>query len=396
MGREELTMRSRRHLLFLFIAALLLISPLDSLLFSSMDGTQEQVRLHYSTDWQIEPSFKYDALCFINVLTGDPFYLKHYEEDYKEFKSLLTKPVKLALNNLKKEIKDKAQSIISAVLCLYFSAVDEVDLDGLLKTIDDYGTMQDNLKKTPYYTPSGWQLFLSIRKDLKTIFHFLKDIQFELYWERHILPRTADKIRSMRQEVLKYNITEEIESHLGKRLVSRRIKVYVLYYSKPHALKITGTRYLTNADWPLVIVLRTAVHELMHPPYDIKEDTELRQALFRLNVDSFLMDKVLDHNPSFGYNTFEGFLEEDCVQALDQIICEKLKIGLDPYRRWKETDDGMHVLAVALYSLMKEYAFDQKGERFRDFLLRMANSDELAPGKIKSLYDRFYRERLPD
>ena len=176
MVAEGLSVKSRQLRPLLFISALLLIFLGYALGLAPLHRTQQQVRLHYETDWQIEPSFKYDALCFLNVLTGDPFYLKHYGEDYKEFKSLLTKSAKRALSNLEKEIKDKAKSIISAVLCLYFSAVDVVDLDGLLKTLDDYGLMQENLKNSPYYTPTGWQLFLSIREDLRTLFLFLKDI----------------------------------------------------------------------------------------------------------------------------------------------------------------------------------------------------------------------------
>ena len=106
------------------------------------------------------------------------------------------------------------------------------------------------------------------------------------------------------------------------------------------------------------------------------------------------MDKVLNHNPSFGYNTFESFVEEDCVQALDQVTSEKLKIAIDPRKRWKESDDGMHDLAVALYSLMKKYKFSESREGFRNFMVRMIRSGELSPGKIRTLYELFYRKTI--
>jgi hypothetical protein len=38
---------------------------------------QQEVRMHYITDWKIEPSLKYDAICLINTLTGDPFYARY-------------------------------------------------------------------------------------------------------------------------------------------------------------------------------------------------------------------------------------------------------------------------------------------------------------------------------
>jgi hypothetical protein len=144
-------------------------------------------------------------------------------------------------------------------------------------------------------------------------------------------------------------------------------------------------------DWPFAIVLRNAVHEMMHPPFDLAGDNELRNALFTFKSDEFLMDRILNHDPAYGYNSFEGFIEEDCVQALEQIINERMGIEIDPHRRWKESDGGMHVFAVALYRVMKEENFNEKGEPFRDFLVRMIQSEKLAPGKLKQIYDDFYK-----
>ncbi len=102
------------------------------------------------------------------------------------------------------------------------------------------------------------------------------------------------------------------------------------------------------------------------------------------------MDKILNHNPSFGYNSFDGFIEEDCVRALEQVVTEKLNIAREAHTRWEDEDDGIHVFAVALYSLMKQDHFNQRPETFRDFLMRMFKSGKLSPGKIKPLYDAFY------
>jgi ABC-type oligopeptide transport system substrate-binding subunit len=131
---------------------------------------------------------------------------------------------------------------------------------------------------------------------------------------------------------------------------------------------------------------------MIHPPYDLPNDAELREALSLLEDDEFLMDKVLNHNPAFGYNSFKGFIEEDCVQALEQIINEKLGIEREARQRWKESDDGMHVFAVALYEVMKEENYNKQGELFRDFLIRMIRSGRLGPGKIKDIYEHFYSE----
>src|SRR6267143_2391612 len=257
----------------------------------------------------------------------------------------------------------------------------------MLKTVKNSVHMKKSLKKTIYYNDSGWQLYESVREDLRTIFVFLKAIQFESYWQRNILPKIERRIDEIKKDLPKYNVITEVEKVLGFGLPSNELTVYILNYSQPHGIRVTGMRFLTDAGYPFKIVMRNAVHEPMHPPYDLVRDTELRQALDSLRSDAFLMDKVNNHNPAFGYNSFEGLIEEDCVQALEQLINEKLKVEVEARRRWKENDDGMHVLAVALHSLMKHENYDGGKEDFREFLLRMIRSGKLAAGKIKPLYD---------
>lgn len=352
----------------------------------------EKPQMHATTDWHIEPSFKFDVLCFLNTLTADPYYLNYYQDEYDRFKPTLTSSVKIALINLKRRIKDENRGIISAFLCLYFSATGDETLNDMLRTLDNGEDMQKNLKQTPYYSEDGWRLFESIREDLTIVFRFLKDVGFESYWQEHIFPRIKEKIVLVEKELPMYNVIAEDEKYLGFPLPSNKITVYMLYYSQPHGIKITGTRFLTDIAWPFVIVLRNAVHEMMHPPYDLANDEELKETLDLLKEDEFLMNKVLNHNPSFGYNSFEGFIEEDCVQAIEQIVNEKLGIAREARRRWKESDNGMHVFAVALYSVMKEENYNKNGEQFRDFLIRMIRGGKLVSGEIRRRNDLFYSE----
>ena len=329
-------------------------------------------------------------LCLLNTLTADSFYFGYYDSEYKKFAPKLTPEAKAALASLKRKIKDEKGEIISASLCLYFSATDDSTLDDLIATLAEPSQMQNNLKKTPYYDDGGWVLFESVRADLGVVFRFLKEIHFEDYWHDTILPIENAKVDSIKSVLPKYNIISEDEALLGFPLSSDKITVYMLYYSQPHGIKITGTRFLTDVAWPFEIVVRNAAHEMMHPPFVSASDSRLVAALNQLKKDDFLMDKVLHHNPAFGYNTFDGFIEEDCVQALEQLINEKLRTEREAHVRWKESDDGMHVFAVALYEVMKKERFNEKHERFQNFLVRNIRSGGLAPGKIKPLYDAFY------
>jgi len=188
----------------------------------------------------------------------------------------------------------------------------------------------------------------------------------------------------------RFNIVPVIEAKLGRALPSNRITVFLLYYSEPHGIKITGTRFLTHYSYPFRIVLRNAIHEMMHPPYDLAHDAELRKDLDSLHADPYLMNKVEHHDPSFGYNTLDGMVEEDCVQALEEVVAEHFGAGHDSRSYWREQDGGIHVFAVTLYSVMQEQHFAEGTEPFPAFLKRMFREGKFVPGQIESTNRLFF------
>lgn len=340
--------------------------------------------------WRVSPSLKYDALCFLNVLTGDPFYRRFYADEYALFEPRLTPAARAALAGLKRKLKDENGNVVSAFLCLYFSADGGETLDGMLAALSRAQRMRDALKRTPYYSDRGWRLFESVRGELRTALLCLKESGFEEYWRREVEPSAARRSEVFAGALAKYDLAGEAERRLGFMLPPGPFEVYVLHFARPHGSRLAGARLVVDESYPSEVVLRVALHELLHPPYLLARDAELRRALGALRADEFLMTKVRGHDPSFGYNSFEGFVEEDCVRALEQLIGERLGVASDARRRWKEEDGGVHVLAAALYELMRREGYAASAEPFRDFLLRALSTRALAPGRIKGLYDSFY------
>lgn len=372
-----------------FLIALLILAALPRAAISQGAGTKTE--FHTGTNWRIQPSLVLDTLCLLNVLTGDPFYVRYYKEEHARFEPQLTSETRAALANLKRKIKDENKNIISAFLALHFSATADRNLDDMLRTLKDSARMKSNLKGTDYYSAKGWRLFESVREELRVIFLFLKAIKFEDYWRQAILPKVEKRISATEKELGGFNVIAEVEQLTGFRLSSDIITVYLLNYSQPHGIRITGTRFIADIAYPFRIVLQNAVHEMLHPPYRLAKDKELKKRLDALRRDEFLMDKVENHNPSFGYNSFESYVEENGVRALDQMVGERFGIAREARARWREEDEGMHVLAAVLYSLMKEEKFDGRQESFRDFLLRVIGSGKLGEGKVKARYEAFYR-----
>jgi hypothetical protein len=379
--------RTGLHALAKLLVAISLLFGLSELLLA-----QQQPAFHTSTDWDLKPSLKFDALCALNVLSGDPYYLAYYKADYDRLSPQLNPDEKTAFANLKRRIKDENGGIISAQLSLYFSATDAESIDDLITVVKDSSTMQRNLKATTYYSDDQWKVYDAARPDLEAALRAMKRIHFEEDWEKHAKPAIDQSIATISKDLPKYNVIPAVESVLGAPRPSNKITIYMLYYSQPHGIKITGTRFLTHYSYPFRIVLRNAIHEMMHPPYDLANDPDLRAALQSLRSDPFLMDKVEHHNRSYGYNTLEGLEEEDCVQALEQILAERFGMGGDPHRYWREQDDGIHVLAVALYSLMKQQGFPIMNETFPSFLKHKIRSGELSNGKIAELNRAFFAE----
>ncbi len=341
------------------------------------------------TKWKLVPSFKYDMCCFLNILTGDPYYREHYPDEPNPYENKLTPKVKQAVDSLFKKLKTDNNIIISAWLCLYFSAIEGEEIYDLIGAVKNPGPLKENFSKTTYYNDESWDIFLSIKEELLVIFEFLKQNDFKKYWNENILPRIEKRINIEKAGIDKYDVIAQNELMLGAKLPSDTITVYMLYYNRPHGIKITGMRFITSIQWPFEITIRTSAHEMMHPPYDYKNDEELRSVIESFRSDEFLMDKVNNHNKSLGYNDLEGLFEEDCVQSMDQIISERLGVSVDARKRWQESDEGIHVLAIALYQIMKEENYGTGSERFRDFLIRTVRSGKLSPGGIKEYYDRF-------
>jgi hypothetical protein len=337
------------------------------------------------TQWKVEGSPAFDACCFINALTGDPYYLEYYKTDFDRWSPKLSPACRTALARLRSN-KEKNGTIISAQLTLYFSAVDVVTLSDILAALHDPGKMKEALQRTPYYSEDGWNEFIAQRDDLVQVFDELRGKGFEQDWQSVVLPKLAKRREELKQKLPGYDIISRQENLLGFALPSHQVTIFLLYYSKPHGIKIVGTRFITHLDYPDRIVLNNAIHEMMHPPYRLQTDPELKKTLDRLRESPFLMEKIQHHNPSFGYNSFEGFIEEDCVQALDQIINEDVGLATEAHTRWQTSDNGMHVLAVSLYQLMKTKHFPEHPDGgFRNFLISEIRNGALTDQQLRRL-----------
>jgi hypothetical protein len=341
-----------------------------------------------ATNWKLDSSLKYDALCLLNVLSGDPYYLHYYQAEYDHFHPLFTPAEQAAFKDLKRTIKDEGHEIVSAKLALYFSVVDDESLPEMIRTAHDSSRMQAALRETSYWNANSWQNYQAARPALETSLRALERVGFSEYWAVNAKPGIDKRIRELSSDLPKYDIVPVIENFLGFSLPSHTIQVYLLAYSEPHGIRITGLRFLTHVSYPFSIVLHNAIHESMHPPYHAAEPN-VRNAIELLGKDPTVLDKVEHHDPSFGYNTSAGYIEEDSVQALEQIVSEKFGVARNPCEYWREQDDGMHVLAIAIYVGYKR-ALSEHPQPFSEWFSTAVNSGQLRGTSLKDTVRSFF------
>ena len=340
------------------------------------------------TEWQLKPSLKFDALCLLNTLSGDPYYLHYYQAEYDHFHPLFTPEEQVAFQTLKRIIKDEGGGIVSATLALYYSVVDDQTLPEMIHTARDSSAMEAALRKTPYWSDEGWKNYEKAKPALETALQALDRAGLPAYWKQTAKPRIERRIAELSPDLPKYNIVPVIESYLGSPLPSRTVTVYLLAYSEPHGIRITGLRFLTHVSYPFQIVLRNAIHESLHPPYH-KDEPAMHQAIDLLSRDPLIVDKVKNHDPAFGYNTASGYIEEDSVQALEQIVSERLGVGRDARKYWQQQDGGMHVLAAAIYIEYKQ-ALSEAPQEYSKWFAHAVEDGHLRGDRLQAVVREFF------
>jgi hypothetical protein len=190
---------------------------------------------HTITEWQLKPSLKYDTLCLLNALSGDPYYLHYYQAEYDHFHALFTPVEQVAFQTLKHIIKDEGGGIVSATLALYYSAVDDETLPEMIRTARDSSAMEAALRKTPYWSDKQWKNYEKAKPSLETALQALNRAGLPAYWTQTAKQRIEKRIAELSPDLPKYNIVPVIESYLGFPLPSQTVTVYLLAYSDPMA-----------------------------------------------------------------------------------------------------------------------------------------------------------------
>lgn len=333
------------------------------------------------TRWNVTGSEGFDAIGFLGPLSGKDFYARFYAKELAEFRPVFPAPAQAALDRLQAGAEARGDLLWPALSTIVSGA--KIDtLEDLIAAVEQAeAKLKPAYKASEHWDQESWDTFMTERLDLLVVLGGLREAGFVAFRQKLLAGRLEPRIATLNTYLARYDVVAEQERLLGRPLMSPTIDIVLMWFSKPHGVRVQGQRFLSHVDYPDGNVVSIAAHEVLHPP--IPMDGPVAKAVLKvLGRDELFTRIVAEHDKSFGYNSLEGILNEDICQALDQIVSERLGVARPAGKRWTVADGGMHVLAAGLYGTLKAEGYDNTGGNLERWLAEAAKTGKLSPARL--------------
>jgi len=336
------------------------------------------------TRWKVTSSEGHDAIAFLGPLSGEPLYQDYHAEDAKAFP--LPDPVRAEIAALWKEAGTAGFGLLGPVLSSKISGTDVSTLDAVIAALaDPEARIRPSLQKSPYWDEAEWRWLAANAPRLVAVFTAMRSAGFAAFRNARS-EELASRIPQLQRDLAPFDVIR-LQQKLTGRSFAPEIEVVLLRFCKPHGIKVQGQTFLQAADWNLAITVRNAAHEMLHPPIPM-DGPVAKAALAALARDPLIPRIVREHDPKWGYTSLDGYLDEDMVQALDQLISERLGVARNPADRWRDNDDGIHVLAAGLYGMLRQDKWSDTGGSIEAWLDRATRTGRLSPTNLHAVAAR--------
>lgn len=339
--------------------------------------------MHEHTAWQVRTSVVYEAFGLLNALTGDPLAAAQYPADVARFGAGLTPRAQTALARLS-AYRQQSGTALSAVLAHHFSAANPTSLEDAIALANDPEPLRRALAGS--MTRQEWDAFAAVLPDVAAALEHLRVAGFEAYWQEQLLPGLAANAVETQTYVQGYNVVPVVEQYLGHALPDGTVTLYLVYFQRPYGHRLTGTQLVSVPGISPAAQVQTVIHELLHPAFD-SANTDVRRAAQQLANNPFFRQAFEQRDARYPYNTWNSYVDENAVRALEQVICAQM--GLPQRWSWSGEDGGMHVIAPVLVDLMRAQNYPANGESFEAFFLRnISDGTLLSLEQATAIYDR--------
>ena len=337
------------------------------------------------TRWKVRASEGFDALAFLGPLAGRPLYLGYYQTDVDIFAPRLPAAIRADIAALWEEAEKAGFGLLGPVASVLFSGHDDSVAALVTAATDPEAVLLPAYRASSYWSESDWRWFAGAAPRLKTVLEAMAAAGFAAFRAERARGLDA-RIAELTRDLAVYDVIS-LQEKLTGRSFDPQIEVVLLQFCKPHGIKVQGQTFLQAADWNTAITVRNAAHEMLHPPVAM-DGAAAKATLALLGKDELITRIVREHDPQWGYTTLEGLFNEDLVQALDQLIGEALGVGRNPADRWRQSDDGIHVMAGAFYGMLRDDHWIETGGSIEPWLARAVETGRLAPERLHAVAAR--------
>lgn len=335
------------------------------------------------TDWRVTAAEGMDALLLIGAAAGDVMQGEIYVEEIAYVRERISAEGRAAMEQLDKALRQDMGRLTGPSLAYVFSAGPVETLEDVMASAaDPVGRLRPGLESSPHWDAEEFEGASAMMPVVETALLALRDMGFKKWYAETQRPAVLAAVDRNMAAVSPYDIIPEQSRLLGRPL-DPTVEILVVAFARPYGIRILGQRFVAWYGWDGETQLRIAAHEIFHPPY-APHDAELQGLLGDLERDPWMQSIVEDHDPKFGYNSFDGVVNEGSTQALDQIVSERLGFAEDPRERWRKSDGGMHMLAAALYHAMREDGFADAGGVYSDWFKSALRRGLLTPEAVRT------------
>lgn len=355
---------------------------------------------HAGTAWSVEPAYAFDALCFLQPLSGDPYYLGPFEGTVdaafaREARGRLTRAERAAVDRLHGVLQRALGTVPCAVLSTLLAITGSTDLDEFRAVLADprgfrraYAEEFDAFYRRAV---GGFRLPALLvdllLRDVATYLDAVERVGFEAHWEASVRPDLEALAAELAHGVAGYDVVPVVETLIGGGLPSDRVVVHLARFARPNGISLQATALVMEERTDAAHLARVAAHEMLHGWVDWTGAAALTDWLGSLRTDPVVARAFERRNRHHGYNSYLALAEEGITKALDQLAAERLGVALDPRERWFLHDDGLHVLAHAWYEALRGEPFDVDGVPIHERAVERVASGAVAAGRIGELWE---------
>lgn len=356
----------------------LLTAALALPLLPALPAFAQTAKLPMRTRWNVIGSEGFDAIAFLGALSGRDLYRARYAAEADAFGPRLPADIRADVPRLADESDKSSFGLLWPVLANILSGAGVTTLDSVIALLSDLeGKVRPAFNKNPSREDSDFVWLKTNAPRLVRIFTAMRDAGFPAFRLEKLGPDFETRMAEEAGALARYDVIRWQEKLTG-RTFDPTINVVLLAFAKPHGAKMQDQTFLQAFGNDTATTVRIAAHEMLHPPFPM-DGPAARAALAVLEKDPLIPRIVRDHDPKWGYTTLDGMLNEDMCEALDQLISEALGFGRNPADRWRQADDGIHVLAAGLYGLLRQDKWVETGGNIEQWIARAAAAGRLAP-----------------